>query len=172
MSIPEERMKISLLLKDFYKTNTHHQAGNPISENAKIAISKYWKGRKHTKEHRDKIILKKIGKPNFNCRGSKSHLWRGGKTKDSDKIRKSLEYGIWRRNVFERDNYTCRECNIRGVKLHAHHIKSFADYPELRTVIDNGITLCIKCHRRKHANNHGFIGSTNRFILYTEASND
>ena len=64
------------------------------------------------------------------------------------KIRSSLEYKLWRRAVFERDNYNCIWCgNNKGGNLNADHIKSFALYPELRFAIDNGRTLCIDCHK-------------------------
>jgi 5-methylcytosine-specific restriction endonuclease McrA len=57
----------------------------------------------------------------------------------------------WRKKIYERDNYTCQICNDRSkrghpVILNAHHIKSFAEYPEERYDINNGMTLCRDCH--------------------------
>ena len=37
-----------------------------------------------------------------------------------------------------------------GWKLNAHHIQNFAQYPELRTAIANGITFCKECHKEFH----------------------
>ena len=73
--------------------------------------------------------------------------WKGGINPINDSIRKSRDYKIWRKAVFQRDNFTCKECKQRGGKLNAHHIKPFALFPELRFAIDNGITLCIPCHK-------------------------
>lgn len=78
----------------------------------------------------------------------KSHLWRGGKTSAAMQIRNSLEYSIWRKGVFARDDYTCRMCCIRGDRLAAHHIKPFSSNPELRTDLGNGVALCWPCHRK------------------------
>lgn len=82
--------------------------------------------------------------------GEKAKNWRGGKTGEAHCIRTRLDYIEWRDSVFQRDNYTCQKCGKHGGDLHAHHIKSFADYPELRTEIWNGMTLCIPCHKRVH----------------------
>ena len=62
------------------------------------------------------------------------------------------KYTIWRTSVFERDNYTCQVCNLKGGKLQAHHIKSWIKYPKLRYEINNGITVCVSCHKQYHKN--------------------
>lgn len=71
-----------------------------------------------------------------------------GKTVLHERQRKSAAYKAWRTLVFERDNYTCRECGQRGGYLHADHIKPFAYSPELRFDVTNGRTLCVPCHKK------------------------
>lgn len=67
-----------------------------------------------------------------------------------ERNRKTEDYYNWRRDVYKRDDYCCRKCNTRGGILNAHHIMSFARNPELRTNIDNGVTLCKDCHTDFH----------------------
>lgn len=81
-------------------------------------------------------------------------VWSGLKTspweREDSNQRNSPEYVKWRRNVFERDNYTCQVCGQKGGNLNAHHIKSFSKHKELRTKLSNGITLCEECHKEIH----------------------
>lgn len=46
-----------------------------------------------------------------------------------------------------RDNWKCRiaDANCKG-RLEAHHILDWKNHPELRYVINNGITLCRAHH--------------------------
>jgi len=57
-------------------------------------------------------------------------------------------YKEWRKKVYTRDNHSCQwpGCN-KKTGLNAHHIKTWANYPALRFVVDNGITLC-KLHHK------------------------
>jgi len=97
-------------------------------------------GKKMTEEHKRKISKANSGK---NC-----YMWKGGISKENKRIRKGIDFRLWREAVFARDNWTCQECGNRGLELHPHHIKSFSKYPELRFAINNGITLCKKCHQK------------------------
>lgn len=64
-------------------------------------------------------------------------------------IRVSSTLHKWSLAVRERDGFMCRKCGSRE-KLNAHHIKPFADFPELRFDINNGITLWEDCHKKEH----------------------
>jgi len=79
-------------------------------------------------------------------------LWKGGITFKADMIRKGNEYREWRKKVYQRDLYHCRDCGVHceAKNIVAHHLKEFADYPELRFEIENGLTLCRTCHFNRH----------------------
>ena len=124
------------------------------------------KGKKFSKEHIRKIKLSRKGyRPSEETKqkqreanlrlgrkppvrtGSDNNMWKGGITSKIKKIRDSMEYKLWRKSVFERDDYTCVWCGQKGGKLNADHIKSFSLYPEIRFSKDNGRTLCVNCHK-------------------------
>lgn len=79
----------------------------------------------------------------------KNPMWKGGISKENSLIRASLKYKKWKLQVFYRDLFICQCCNSRK-RMEAHHIKSFADYPELRFNVNNGVTLCNSCHMLLH----------------------
>lgn len=76
--------------------------------------------------------------------------WKGGVTPENQRQRSSAQAKAWRNAVFERDKYICQLCGKQGGKLNAHHIKSWAKHTDLRFEVENGITLCEKCHRQIH----------------------
>ena len=83
-------------------------------------------------------------------KGENNPSWKGGVSKEYQLARKTKEYFVWRVAVFERDDWTCQRCGVRGGRLNPHHIKSFSEYRELRYVVENGVTYCEQCHYAKH----------------------
>jgi 5-methylcytosine-specific restriction endonuclease McrA len=100
-------------------------------------------------------------------KGDKCSRWKGGISPTEKIIRRSFKYREWVKQVFERDNFICQKCKIRGGYLNAHHIKPFAKILEENDIttieeaeqcaefwdINNGITLCKKCHNKEHFKN-------------------
>lgn len=93
------------------------------------------------------------GKKQPQTTGEKNGKWIKDRTKiKHQEDRNNPEYKQWRKQVWKRDNWKCkinnRDCEGR---IEAHHILSFTDYPELRYIVNNGITLCHAHHPRKRA---------------------
>ena len=86
-------------------------------------------------------------KPRYNRRGEKSWNWKGGITKNGSNLYHSLEYKNWRRSIFIRDEFTCKKCGIKNVRLEVHHIKSYKENINLLFDCNNAITLCHNCHK-------------------------
>ena len=101
-------------------------------------------------QNRRKVKEAKIGLPHLNQRAANHWNWKGGITQSNRLFRHSIEYRLWREKVFKRDNYKCQmpDCNHQEWYLEANHIKKFADYPELRLEVSNGVTLCQPCHNQ------------------------
>jgi 5-methylcytosine-specific restriction endonuclease McrA len=78
-------------------------------------------------------------------RGSQHPNFKGNAPRDN------AAYAEWRGRILTRDGRACAECGSRDM-LQAHHVKPFSTHPELGLVLDNGITLCLDCHRTRHDN--------------------
>lgn len=79
--------------------------------------------------------------------------------------RRGLPINLWRTEVFKRDNYTCKCCGTtKSGVFNAHHIYDYKNFEEYRTDIDNGITLCTKCHKLFHKE-YGMKGNNYNQII-------
>lgn len=90
-------------------------------------------------------------------KGDKSPTWKPNVTHGRTE-RKSLEYRTWRKAVYDRDKYTCQCCGDKNkngngytVVLNAHHIYNYSEHKDIRLDVNNGITLCKKCHIQFHS---------------------
>jgi len=132
--------------------HTPWNKGIPCSIETRVKIGDKNRGRVRTIETRKKMSTTRKGlgiKPPVNY-GDRNINWKGGITPENVKIRNSIENDLWRNSVFARDNYTCQKYGTKGGKLVAHHVKNFSEYPELRFVISNGITLSKEAHDEFH----------------------
>lgn len=87
--------------------------------------------------------------------GKDNPLWKGG-IHDERWERLTPKYKQWRDSVFQRDWYTCQCCHKKSGKgmsvvLNAHHLCNWNDYIDKRYELDNGVTLCEKCHIGFHS---------------------
>jgi hypothetical protein len=156
--------------KNFIPTDEQKENSRKRMIGNKLAL-----GRKFSKESIEKISKAKTGKKRKpfsvelrrkmreNNLGSKSRFWKGGITPENDKARRSLEYKLWRKACFERDNFTCQKTGQIGGDLQVHHINNFSEFKELRTSINNGITLSKNAHKEFH-NIYGIKNNTDEQI--------
>lgn len=143
-------------LKDF---------GIPTRTRAEEVVKHSWwnlglehagKGKQRSEEVKEKISNARTGQAGLKGEkngmfGKRSPNWKGGTTPERQKI-----YGseLWKeivKTVFERDNFICQRCGKQNRTIHAHHIKSWADYPNNRFDLDNLVTICKECHHWIHS---------------------
>ena len=130
---------------------------------------------KPTEEHKQKIRQSMLGQH----AGKENPDYIDGRTSIKTTLFNSKKYKVWRFEVFKKDNFTCQECGQSAGNLEVHHKIEFhilleeflseynyldpfdrEDKKELLKLglkwdnfwdIDNGKTLCKKCHTNKHA---------------------
>jgi transposase-like protein len=86
--------------------------------------------------------------------GASNPSWKGGVTPARQRLYKTQEWKELISAAFARDNYRCVLCGsgkTRQAALHAHHLKTWGDVPELRMTLSNLATLCEPCHLWVHS---------------------
>ena len=76
----------------------------------------------------------------------KNPNWKGSPRNDS---RTHSNYLEWRKKIIKRDAKRCKDCGLDN-NLQAHHLKSYTHFPEISLDLNNGITLCRDCHKKRH----------------------
>jgi len=123
--------------------------GIKFSDEVKKNMSIGQKGKKYGEEARKNMSKSR-------AKGDKHWNWNPDREKvEQNRTRHSIynpEYKEWRLKVFNRDGFTCKLHNEECTgQIQAHHIFRWIDFPELRYIINNGITLCQAHHPRKIA---------------------
>ena len=94
--------------------------------------------------HKNNLCSRKC--QNIYLTGPTNPRWIADRSKLKVRPNNNADHKKWREAIFKRDDYTCQFCGKRGGYLEADHIKPWALFPELRTVLSNGRTLCRPCH--------------------------
>lgn len=102
--------------------------------------------------------------------GDKNNFWIDGRNKYT-LDRSTSQTKTWRRKIYMRDEYKCRCCGSTH-RINAHHIYTYHDNQDIAFEIDNGITLCKKCHIEFHKQ-YGIKTNYNQLITWLkEKCND
>ena len=121
-------------------------------------ICKYCKNSFYSGHLKSKFCSRKCYYSFYKKYPEKHKRWKGGKSSEYVKFINTKPYKQWRKSIFERDNYICQICGFKNGSgehrdLHPHHLVSASKYPEFRLCLDNGLTVCYKCHGVIHSIN-------------------
>jgi hypothetical protein len=143
----ETRRKMSAAKKNCVP---HNKGKNGVSEATSKKMSAAKKGKPANNKGKANSIESKI-KLSCALQGIELHEFNGFKTSLNKKERIRFYEKQLHNRCFERDNFTCDICKAKGAHLNAHHLNSFAHFPQQRFELCNLITLCKRCHVDFHA---------------------
>lgn len=152
-----EKLRDGQWLKSEYEKKSCQQIADEIGASCRVVTS--WlenhgiarrprnqhKGKTWSAEIRQNMATAKKGK----LLGEENPNWRGGAVNPNTRLRVSYQSKEWSKLVRERDGQKCVQCGATG-RLHAHHIKPWKLFTELRFEVSNGTTLCPPCHQKAH----------------------
>lgn len=127
---------------------------------ARLGKSPSNKGKTCNKEKKIKISC--------TLRGIKENEFSDFTHPESKRLRNSDLSKQLTKACFERDEYTCLRCRVKGGYLHAHHVNSWKWFPEQRFEISNLVTLCKNCHHEFHSKYGNGIKEPNTSKQYEE----
>lgn len=132
---------------------------------------------------RSEATKKKISEKSKMRTESANPNWKGGITPVRTIARRFL-WEPWILKIMKRDKFTCQDCGCNGV-MNVHHLKSYAkiqkevikhhpeydlskfkDRIEIAQIItkahrlEDGITLCVPCHKKRHFEKRGELRGT------------
>lgn len=121
--------------------------------------TKHQKERKeYERERKERKNVKEItpSKDVFGLKYNKKILlFEAGIPTKTDITRDNPDWYAFRNYILKRDNFKCCACNNKN-NLHIHHIIPVSEDIDLMYGEDNCLTLCSKCHHKKHPNNNLF----------------
>jgi hypothetical protein len=117
--------------------------------------------REFSELHRKRMSEARKGKYGAEANGN----WKGGVSQVHLRLRASKDYQDWRKKALLLRGNACQDCGkVDGaicpccgtqVKLHVHHLFSFAKFPDKRFDPSNSEVLCPKCHYSRHKRKTG-----------------
>ncbi|WP_428323643.1 HNH endonuclease [Nitrosopumilus sp.] len=125
--------------KDYLNRKYHQEHKNEINER-----HKNWY--RNNKDKRKEYVK---NNPEVNLKALRKRLEKLGKIFNMTSIEYQYALISWANSIKKLDNNMCKNCDSKE-NLNAHHIKPKKDFPELSLDLNNGITLCEKCHSEIH----------------------
>jgi hypothetical protein len=164
------------LAKEWHLTKNKNLTPDDVSRSQQIKV--WWMCSKGH-EWKTSIALRSCGRKCIcpTCatanRSGKNHPNYNPNLTNQDRLsrRDIKECVIWRKEIFVRDDYTCRICDVRGGPLVSHHLMGWRDNPDLRFDNKNGVTICKNCHLNFHKIYGKGSNTLQQFIEYKRAYN-